>query len=215
MSFYSKSKTKNGYKLDEISSALQKDVRRGNAERAMFWACELHASGYRNYLWKRLFLFTAEDCAGIITTEVQALHYAWDQYTDKGKKEGGILFAVKAAMLLALSQKSRDVDHLVCIGYLFKDRDEFHAQAKSWLADAEQYDIEDMPDIPDYALCKHTARGRAMGRHSVADFIVDEHEALNPKQAGLFDHLPDEYAKTVSNGNTKRLRRKQAAWDQE
>jgi replication-associated recombination protein RarA len=213
MSFYSKAATKNGYRLDEISSALQKDIRRGNAEQAMFWACEMHTSGYKNYVWKRLFICSAEDCAGLVTQEVQALHYAWELETNKGKKVGGILFVAKAAMILALDKKSRDVDHAVCVGFLFLSKEEIQAKANAWLKDLEGIDIEEMPEIPDYALCKHTARGRAKGRHSVAEFIVTEHEALHPKQAGLFDHLPAEYAKTVKQNAS--VRKRSIPWDED
>ena len=33
--------TQNGYPLDEIISALQKDIRRGNEEQALYWVLEL------------------------------------------------------------------------------------------------------------------------------------------------------------------------------
>lgn len=33
--------TKNNYLLDEAVSALQKEIRRGNEENALFWALEL------------------------------------------------------------------------------------------------------------------------------------------------------------------------------
>ena len=57
---------------------------------------------------------SAEDCWGILSAEVKALH---DSYTEinghapKGKPKGRI-FISKAVILLCLAKKSRDADHL-------------------------------------------------------------------------------------------------------
>ena len=66
-------RTTNGYDFFEVSSAMQKAIRRGDARTAGFFALELWHSGYRDYVWKRLFTISAEDCYGIITAEVEAL----------------------------------------------------------------------------------------------------------------------------------------------
>ena len=42
--------------------------------------------------------------------------------------------------------------------------------------------------IPDYAFDVHTAEGRRRGK-TKADFFRDEHAALTPREAGLFDDL--------------------------
>ena len=45
--------TQNGYPLDEIISALQKDIRRGNEEQALYWCLEM-VPRFEAYLWRRL-----------------------------------------------------------------------------------------------------------------------------------------------------------------
>ena len=52
---------KNGQKLDEVVSALQKDIRRGNEKEALYWATELAENGHQQYLWKRLQVIASED----------------------------------------------------------------------------------------------------------------------------------------------------------
>ncbi len=54
-------KTKGGYLLDEVVSALQKCIRRGREEEAMYWALEMAESGCGKYLWRRLMIIGAED----------------------------------------------------------------------------------------------------------------------------------------------------------
>ena len=51
---------------------MQKAIRRADTGVAGFFALELWASGYRDYVWKRLFTISAEDCYGIITKEIEA-----------------------------------------------------------------------------------------------------------------------------------------------
>ena len=67
-------RTIRNYKLSEVSSAMQKAVRRAETPLAGYWALELWASGFGNYVWKRLLTTSAEDCWGIITQEIKALH---------------------------------------------------------------------------------------------------------------------------------------------
>ena len=47
-------KTKNGYRLDEVVSALQKSIRRGQEERALYWSYEIIHGGYIGYFWRRI-----------------------------------------------------------------------------------------------------------------------------------------------------------------
>ena len=49
-----------GYDFFEVSSAMQKAIRRADTGVAGFFALELWASGYRDYVWKRLFTISAE-----------------------------------------------------------------------------------------------------------------------------------------------------------
>ena len=58
---------------------MQKAIRRGDAKLAGYWALELWASGFGQYVWRRLLTVSAEDCWGILTAETKALH---DSYTE-------------------------------------------------------------------------------------------------------------------------------------
>ncbi len=66
-------RTIHGYDFFEVSSAMQKAIRRGDACVAGYFALELWHSNYRDYVWKRLFTISAEDCYGLITKEIEAL----------------------------------------------------------------------------------------------------------------------------------------------
>lgn len=74
-------KTKRGYPLDEVVSALIKSLRRGMEEESLFWAQEIEESGYHKYIWKRLLIFCTEDI-GLIDPDaivrVNALAQAYE-----------------------------------------------------------------------------------------------------------------------------------------
>ena len=173
--------TMRGYVLLEVASALQKAIRRGDAKRAGYWAIELFESGCQQYLWRRLFTISAEDCWGVITHEVEALHRSWEMI-HRQKPGGGRIFAAKAVILLAMARKCRDADHLTNLVYdpkavpdedLERDLDEARKQPEA---------------IPDYAFDCHTEKGRRMGK-TKKQFFQDEYRALKPREKGLFDDL--------------------------
>lgn len=75
------SKTKNGFRVDEIISAIQKAVRRSDEEAALFFAYELCESNRWQYLFHRLKIISCEDIGladplAVILTNVvaQQLH---------------------------------------------------------------------------------------------------------------------------------------------
>ena len=53
--------TNKGYSLFEVSSSLQKSIRRGMEKDALNWGWELELSNYGKYLWKRLTIISIED----------------------------------------------------------------------------------------------------------------------------------------------------------
>jgi replication-associated recombination protein RarA len=164
---------------------MQKAIRRADARLAGYFGLELFTSGFQRYLWKRLLTISAEDCAGIITQEVEALRKAWELINEgvapieKGSK--GRIFAAKAIILLCQWPKSRDADHLTNLVY---DRcsQVTEPMILKALQDADASTIE----IPEYALDCHTVRGRKRGR-TRQQFVYEEAAALNPRQVGLFD----------------------------
>ena len=115
-----------GYQLADVASALQKTIRRGDARLAGYFALELFESGYAAYAWRRLLTISAEDCAGIVTQEIKALHDSWlvihsaQRQNQKHRQRGfcrGRVFLAKAVVLLCQTPKSRDADHLTNLVY--------------------------------------------------------------------------------------------------
>jgi replication-associated recombination protein RarA len=142
-----------GYRLDEVVSSIQKALRRGQEEAAVFWATELELSGYAEHCWGRLKIVSVEDVADPdAPVRVTALYGFWSERAKKEKaaKKAGRslppesrLFLVAAVVTLARARKSRVVDHLYMLSY-----------------EAERPRRE----VADEALDKHTRKGREMGR---------------------------------------------------
>ena len=163
---------------------MQKAIRRGDAKLAGYWALELWQSGYGQYVWRRLLTVSAEDCWGILTAEVKALH---DSYTEinrstSAKAPKGRIFISKAVILLCLAKKSRDADHLQNFVY-----DQQAGLDAATLTTELEQSGEYVP-IPDYAYDCHTPQGKAQGK-TKAEFFKQEQEALSPFIPGLFDDL--------------------------
>jgi len=75
---------------------------------------ELWHSGFGNCVWKRLLTISAEDCWGLLTAEIKALHESY-MFVNKGvpaRSARGRIFISKAAILLCAAKKNRDADHL-------------------------------------------------------------------------------------------------------
>ena len=53
--------TPGGYRIGEVTSAMQKCIRRGLADDALFWATELDLAGYGEYVFKRLRIMASAD----------------------------------------------------------------------------------------------------------------------------------------------------------
>ena len=141
---YANVKTKNGYVADEVISALQKEIRRGQVEEAAYWAYEMILSELESKLWSRLATIAAEDVgladpqAVVVVATLRAAYFEFPA----GRTER-FLYGLMGATYLAAAPKDRMVDEL------------YHCLQKGLLGRKE---------IPDYALDKHTARGRALGR---------------------------------------------------
>ena len=171
-------KTVKGYDFYEVSSAMQKAIRRADARTAGYFALELWHSGYRDYVWKRLFTISAEDCYGLITKEIEALWQGHELVNKKQPIPKGRVFVSKAVMLLCECRKSRDADHLQNFIY---DQNRLE-NVDAWLEDARKYPLQ----IPEYTYDVHTRKGKMMGR-TKEQFFKEEFEALKPRQLGLFD----------------------------
>src|SRR5450755_989479 len=148
MSLY-KVTTVNGHLLPEVVSALQKCIRRGQVDDALYWAVDMYLTGYDEYAWKRLRIMASEDVGPAEPNLPATIAALYSTYSDLKKKKDEThapqrLQFVHAVILLATARKNRVVDHALI--HHFGN----HAGLKR--------------DIPDYALDKHTARGKRMGR---------------------------------------------------
>lgn len=181
---YKQLRTKKGYNLNEVASVFQKAIRRNDVKVAGYFGLELFMSGYAEYAWRRILTVSAEDCFGIITAEIKALYDSWAIAT-KGDKTRGRIFFSKAIIILCQSLKSRDADHLQNLVY---DKDEIETE-KLDAAFAEARNSEFI-DVPDYAYDVHTLKGKYAGK-TKKDFFIQEQDALEPRQQGLFDGLVD------------------------
>ena len=169
------------YDLYEAVSALQKGIRRGDEIISGYFALELFASGFSNYLWKRLLTISAEDCYGLITQEIKSLYDSFIIVNSNKKEEGGRVFISKAILLLCHCNKSRDADHLGIIVYDKKIPTE---------EDINKF-LKEIPldlDIPEYAYDVHTLKGKMRGK-TKEQFIKEEFNSLKPKVKGILDYL--------------------------
>ena len=106
--------TKNGYSMYDMSSMLQKAIRRRDVPYASYAARELYF-GFRPMMWNRLLTVSAEDCFGIVTREIAALNQADSILNGKDYTEKSYLtFIARAIMLLCAARKSRDADYVAC-----------------------------------------------------------------------------------------------------
>lgn len=170
--------TRRNFAFDLVASSLQKCIRRGQEEAAVYWALELDASGYTAYAWRRLLVIVSED-VGLAWPEGPAVIHALHQNAltleagARGRRQGvGRLQLVHAVLALSRARKSRIVDHaLIAIS-----------------AD------ESVREIPGVAADKHTKRGRAMGRG--LEHFFEEGSLLANLETGELEyepHLPDPY----------------------
>jgi replication-associated recombination protein RarA len=159
--------TAGGYWLDEVKSALQKAIRRGEEENALYWVGELIRSEREQTLWDRLRIIASEDVglAAPVAGTVRLLYENWKDFKNDAARH---LFTTHAALLLVRSSTSRIVDNA------------YHVAVKP---------SEPRREIPDEALDKHTARGRSMGRGD-AHFFDEGAKLVNCK-------LPDLYMERV------------------
>lgn len=142
-------KTVHGLAADEVISALQKEIRRGNVENACMLAYEMVSTSedLERKLWDRLCVISVED-VGFGAPDAPTLIDALERMTHRYRYGEGdrALFAVHATRYLALQQKDRSSDEML-----------------NWMKrEVEQNGAH--PTIPDYAIDMHTARGQAMGR---------------------------------------------------
>ena len=150
-------KTRKNYDFFECSSAMQKCIRRGLEKDSLFFAIELYATGYREYVWKRLFIIASEDIGLAnpqIVGQLKDLYFSYDLIAKKDI-ESATMPLIQAIILLCRSDKSRMIDEYKIFLH------------KSHYA----------PEIPDFALDVHTRRGKIKGRN--LEFFINEGSKIN------------------------------------
>lgn len=175
---WSKITTRNGYAGDEVISALQKSIRRGLEEQACMFAYEMYISSpqLEEKLWRRLLTISVEDIgmgnpmAAIMMNNLYQMSKQFD-YADGDKP----MYFIHAIRYLCSSEKDRSSDLLknICI---------------------KSFAMGKFPEIPDYALDKHTQRGQAMGRDSF--HFLNEASKVYP-QKEVDNDYKERYAKIL------------------
>lgn len=161
--------TLDGHDFFEALSALQKSVRRNKEGDALYWAYQL--SQFNPVaLWNRLKVFASEE-VGLASPEtvllVRALYDNWQDIAEKDSGERG-LFIAHAVVALCRAKKSSLAVNAACIMTVLPKR-----------------------EVPDYALDRHTHRGKTMGRGWDHFFDVGAH------RENLDETIPDIYLEYV------------------
>lgn len=153
---WQKYQTRSGLPADLVISAIQKEIRRNHPENAATLAYEMLVTSdeLEDYLWFRLRTISVEDI-GFGNPMAPVVINSLDQMR-KSSKPGGDrgLLAIHAVRYLCESQKDRSSDEMYC--WIKKE------YAKGTLR----------PNIPDYAIDKHTLEGQKMGRNE-KDFYLE------------------------------------------
>jgi len=144
-----------------IKSCLQKTIRRGMTEAAMYWALRL-AEANSWSCWKRLSVIADEDVGQPLEIVAVDTLYRKFMATRKQSRDGKLSWDAKrcvvcAAKILAEACKDRRADEfLELMDAIEKDSDKMPNLLKSVKA---MFDV-----VPDEALDVHTVQGRKLGR---------------------------------------------------
>lgn len=147
---WAKVTTRNGLRGDEVISSLQKSIRRGLTEEACKFAYEMYITSpqMEDKLWRRLITITVEDIgmgdnnSAILINNLNSMRKEFD-YADGDRP----IFFIHAIRYLCACEKDRSTDLLKNIVI-------------------KGFAMGEVPQVPDFALDKHTVRGAEMGRDS-------------------------------------------------
>lgn len=170
--------TRHGFNDDEVTSALQKQIRRGIEDDALYWALELcndgkNKSGFSR-LCHRLLTIAYEDVGlgdtGIVLQVSLAVRDMEKMYAKN--LEGWRIILSYVILLLCRAQKSRIGDHFLrYIQFVWSEKTPKEMEVA----------------IPDYAVDMHTSRGTLMGRSKgslkgVNHFIQEGEKLVNENE---------------------------------
>lgn len=171
-------KTRNGLNGDEVISALQKSIRRGLVEEACKFAYEMYITSpqMEDKLWRRLLTITVEDIgmgdtnAAMLVNTLNQIRLQFD-YADGDRP----IYFIHAIRYLCACEKDRSSDLLKNIVI-------------------KGFAMGEVPEIPDFALDKHTVRGAEMGRDSF--HFLNEASKVIP-QMEVDNDYKERYAKIL------------------
>lgn len=161
--------TGSGYQLSDCVSAMQKCIRRGEEELAMFFAREIETK-YPGYLWVRLITIANEDI-GLASPDVlvlvESLRQQYEYLRTSSKSPSERIVLANAVLALCRAKKTRLADDFQCVIYR-------RATQEAW-----------KPEIPEFAYDRHTAKGKQMGRgwehfETEATKLANEVPGMNP-----------------------------------
>ncbi|MBO5770865.1 MAG: hypothetical protein J6R23_06405 [Spirochaetales bacterium] len=163
---WQKCQTRSGLAADLVISALQKEIRRNHPENAATLAYEMLITSkeLEEYLWFRLKVISVEDVgfanemAAIYINSLDQMRKTIVQDGDRG------LFAIHAVRYLCKSMKDRSSDEMY-----------------NWIM--KEYKAGNIkPEIPEYAIDKHTLQGQIEGKDE--DYFYSTGSVVEPEWEG-------------------------------
>ncbi len=163
---WQKCQTRSGLAADLVISALQKEIRRNHPENACTLAYEMliTSEDMEEYLWFRLKTISVEDVgfaepmAAVTVGVLDQMRQTFKQAGDRG------LLAIHAVRYLCQCKKDRSSDEMY-----------------NWIM--KEYAAGNLkPEIPEYAIDKHTLMGQQLGRDE--DYFYSTGSMVSPEWEG-------------------------------
>lgn len=131
--------TKNGHNMFEVSSLIQKAIRRKDMEYACYAAREMMFK-YRSYLWKRMIVVTAEDCFDLVTRPIFILRQRDEECGNINETK----HISQAVNLLVNTRKNRDADFFACNLLNSKKKLDICPDGDGYLVTRHEHDLKTM-----------------------------------------------------------------------
>lgn len=165
---WARMKTRNNFNGDEVISSLQKSIRRGLTKEACEFAYEMYITSpqFEEKMWRRLLAISVEDIGmGNPNAAIMVNNFNQMRKEFAYNESDCAMFFFHAIRVLAESEKDRSTDLLKNIVI-------------------KSFAMGYVPEIPDFALDKHTTRGMEMGRDSFhflneASKVIPQMEVTN------------------------------------
>lgn len=134
--------TKNGHNMFEVSSLIQKAIRRKDMEYACYAAREMMFK-YRSYLWKRMIVVTAEDCFDLVTRPLFILRQRDEECGNINETK----HISQAVNLLVNTRKNRDADFFACNLLNSKNKWNVCPDGEGYLVTRHGHDLKKMASL--------------------------------------------------------------------